>query len=230
MAEAAKANVTDIGISSDKVKVIYNGIDKPNVLTEEEKKQVKAKLGIPEGYAVVSIIARLTAVKGQKYFIDAAETCNLAGIKAVFVIAGTGEEEKALKKYAKSKLLDETVIFTGFLDNISDLENITDIQVNASYGTEAASLSLLEGMSLGIPAVVSDFGGNPELITSDVNGYVVPQKSGQAIAEEVIKLLKDKDLYKEISMCSEKIFESKFTSKIMTEKTESYYLSLLERR
>ncbi len=39
--------------------------------------------------------------------------------------------------------------------------NITDIQVNASYGTEATSLSLLEGMSLGIPAVVSDFEGIP---------------------------------------------------------------------
>ena len=39
--------------------------------------------------------------------------------------------------------------------------SITDVQANASFGTEATSLALLEGMSLGIPAVVSDFGGNP---------------------------------------------------------------------
>lgn len=230
VAEAAKENVTDLGISAEKIKVIYNGIDKPNELSEDEKKQVKEKFGIPDDYAVVSIIARLTSVKGQKYFIDAAETCNICGVKVKFVIAGTGEDENILKNYAKSKLLDDTVIFTGFLENVSELENITDIQVNASFGTEAASLSLLEGMSLGIPAVVSDFGGNPELILNDVNGYVVPQKSGQAIAEKIMKLLEDKDLYNEISICCKKIFEEKYTSKIMTEKTENFYLSLYERR
>jgi len=230
VAGAAKKNVIEIGISPDKVKVIYNGIDNPPVLSEQEKEDVRKRLGIPEGYAVVSIIARLTAVKGHKYFIDAAEAAKLAGIKAVFVIAGTGEEEEALKEYSKSKLLDDTVIFTGFMDKVYELENITDIQVNASYGTEAASLSLLEGMCLGIPAVVSDFGGNPELITSEVNGYIVPQKSGQAIADEVIKLLTNNNLYNEISQCSKKIFETKFTSRIMTENMENYYLDLMERR
>ena len=154
----------------------------------------------------------------------------MMGVKAAFVIAGTGEEEQALKKYAEEKFLGDTVIFAGFLEKVYELENVTDIQVNASYGTEAASLSLLEGMSLGIPAVVSDFGGNPELITSGVNGYVVPQKSAQAIAEHVYKLLSDKKLYGEISKCSKMIFEQKFTAAIMTKNMEDYYLSLINKK
>lgn len=230
VAEAAKKNVTDTGISPDKVKVIYNGIDAPAVLSEDEKAEVRKQLGIPEGVPVISIIARLTAVKGHRYFIEAAEILKMMGVKAAFVIAGTGEEEQALKKYAEEKFLGDTVIFAGFLEKVYELENVTDIQVNASYGTEAASLSLLEGMSLGIPAVVSDFGGNPELITSGVNGYVVPQKSAQAIAEHVYRLLSDKKLYGEISKCSKMIFEQKFTAAIMTKNMEDYYLSLINKK
>ncbi|MBO7208189.1 MAG: glycosyltransferase [Clostridia bacterium] len=229
VAEAAKQNVVDTGIDGDKIKVIYNGIDKPVVLSQEEKEQYKEELGIPKDKKVVSIIARLTEVKGHKYFIDAAETAMLKGLNAVFVIAGTGEEYDSLVAYAKEKMLDDYVIFTGFLKDIYKLENITDVQVNASFGTEAASLSLLEGMSLGIPAVVSDFGGNPELITSEVNGYVVPQKSSQYIAEQVIRLLSDDKLYSDISLCCEKVFNDRFTSKIMTKNMEQYYMDLLKK-
>ena len=45
------------------------------------------------------------------------------------------------------------------------------------------SLALLEGMSLGIPAVVSDFGGNPGVIKNGQNGYIVPKQNSKALAE-----------------------------------------------
>lgn len=47
----------------------------------------------------------------------------------------------------------------GFLNDVEPLMNAMDIQANCSFGTEATSLSLLQGMSLGKPAVVTDFGG-----------------------------------------------------------------------
>lgn len=229
VAKAAKQNVVDTGIDEEKIRVIYNGIDKPTVLTKQEREIYKQQLGIDSDKKVVSIIARLTEVKGHKYFIDAAEIAKLKGLNAVFVIAGTGEEYDSLVKYAENKMLDGYVVFTGFLEDVYKLENITDVSVNASFGTEAASLSLLEGMSLGIPAVVSDFGGNPEIITSEINGFVVPQKASQAIAEQVIKLLTNDKLYSDMSLCCEKVFNDKYTSQIMTKNMEQYYLDLLEK-
>lgn len=87
--------------------------------------------------------------------------------------------------------IDDNLCFAGFVEDVTPLMNITDIQVNASYGTEATSLSLLEGMSLGIPAVVSDFGGNPGVITDGENGLITPQKDADALADALIRLCGD---------------------------------------
>jgi glycosyltransferase involved in cell wall biosynthesis len=83
-------------------------------------------------------------------------------------------------------------------------------------------------MSIGKPAVVSDFGGNPELIEDGVNGFVVPQKNSEAIAQKIIKLLTDEKLRNDISNAAVQAFQSRFTSKIMTENMEDFYYSIIE--
>jgi len=228
VAGAAKKNLTDTGIKDENIDVIYNGVDGLIEISDEQKLDAKKTLGISEDEYIVAIIARLELVKGHEYFIDAAGLVKKAGIKARFVIAGTGTREEALRAYAKEKGLSDVVLFTGFLNDVSLLMNIMDIQANASFGTEAASLSLLEGMSIGKPAVVSDFGGNPELIQSDLNGYVVPKQNAEALANAIIKLLSDENLRSKISRQSMEVFSSRFTSRIMTSNMESFYKNICE--
>ncbi len=228
VAEAAKKNLTDTGIDDKRISVIYNGVDPQIEFSDEEKDVIREKFGIAKGEYVIAIIARLELVKGHKYFVEAAEMVKKSGIKVRFVIAGTGTCENELKELVSQKKLEDTVLFTGFLSNVGELENIMDIQANASYGTEAASLSLLEGMSLGKPAVVSDFGGNPELISNGINGLVVPQKNSQAMAEAIISLISDNTLRSKISDNAKEIFKTRFTSKIMTDNMEKFYKSVLE--
>ena len=108
--------------------------------------------------------------------------------------------------------------------------SITDIQANASFGTEATSLSLLEGMSMGIPAVVSDFGGNPGVISDGVNGFIVPQKDSKALAGSIERLLQDNQLYSKISENCKIVFEEKFTAQVMTRNTEKIYMKVLEEK
>ena len=104
--------------------------------------------------------------------------------------------------------------------------NIIDVQVNCSFGTEATSLSLLEGMSLGKPAVVSDFGGNPGVIKDGQNGFVVPTHNPKAVAEKLKLLFCDEELYKKMCLESKKIFESTFTAKRYAENIDNIYLNL----
>ena len=125
--------------------------------------------------------------------------------------------------------LCDNVIFTGFIPDIDKLMAMTDIQVNASYGTEATSLALLEGMSIGIPAVVSDFGGNPGVIKNGENGFVVAKQNSAALKKGIEKLLTDDELYAEMSKRSVEMFNKTFTSKKMTENTEKLYFEILER-
>ena len=104
VADAAKENLTDGGISPDKIDVILNGVEKMEQTSDELKKELKKKHGIKDGEFVVGILARVEKVKGHEYFIEAAKKIIDAGkIKAKFLILGTGsEEELSLQLLLKS--------------------------------------------------------------------------------------------------------------------------------
>ncbi len=227
VAEAAKENLTDTGITENKIRVILNGVDGLSAKSEEEKKANRDRFGVKEGEKVVSIVARLEDIKGHEYYIEAAKMLLDKGINARFFIAGTGSYEETLKKKAQELGVSDKVIFTGFISDVDALMSITDIQANASYGTEATSLALLEGMSLGIPAVVSDFGGNPGVIKDGVNGFVVQKQNSKALADGLYKLLNDAAVYEKTSKGAVEIFNKTFTAQAMTRNTEKYYTEVL---
>ena len=190
VADAAKGNLVEGGINHEKIDVILNGVEKIKETSPEDKKALKKKYNIENDEYVVGILARLEEVKGHETFIEAARILlEEKKIKAKFLILGTGSEEGKLKEKVKQLKLEDKIIFTGFIKNVQDFVNIFDVQVNCSFGTEATSLALLEGMSIGVPAVVTDFGGNPGVITNGENGYIVPIKSPKETAESIEKIL-----------------------------------------
>ncbi len=224
VAEAAKENLTDGGVSEDKIDVILNGVEKIPETSENERKALKEKYGIKDDEYVVGILARLEKVKGHETFIEAANILlNEKKMKAKFLILGTGSEEDNLKQRVKELKLENKVIFTGFVKNVKDFLNIFDVQVNCSYGTEATSLALLEGMSIGVPAVVTNFGGNPGVISNGENGYIVPIKSPRDTAEAIERILTDKNISERMKRKSIEIFEKKFTVEVYTKNIESFY-------
>lgn len=227
VAEAAKENLTDTGINPDKIQVILNGVDELERAEYEEREEIKKRFGVKNGETVLSIVARLEDIKGHKYFIEAADMLIKQGKSVKCFIAGTGSYEEELKALVKKLGRENEIIFTGFIKDADKLMNITDIQVNASYGTEATSLALLEGMSIGVPAVVSDFGGNPGVIKNGVNGYVVPKQNSRALFERLSSLIDDKADYEKLSKGAKEMFKSTFTAEAMTRATENMYKKVL---
>lgn len=226
VAEAAKDNLTDTGISENKITVVLNGVKGLPMLSDDEKAKIRERFGVGDK-KVISIVARLEDIKGHDYFIQAADMLLKRGIDAKFVIAGTGSYEEHLKQSVKDINRCDDIIFTGFISDVDKLMSITDIQCNASYGTEATSLALLEGMSLGIPAVVSDFGGNPGVIKNGENGFLFPEKNAEAMAEAVYKLCADDVLYNKMSKKAVEIFNETFTAQAMTRNIEKVYMSVM---
>ncbi len=226
VAEAAKENLTKTGVSEKKIRVVLNGVNPLSPVNEAEKEALRNRFSVGSDF-VISIVARLEDIKGHDYFIDAAKILLEKGVKAKFIIAGTGSYEEHLKEKVKALSLENDVLFTGFIKDVDKLMCITDLQCNASYGTEATSLALLEGMSLGIPAVVSDFGGNPGVIKSGENGFLFPQKNAKAMADVIYKVYSDKELYDTLSLGANEIFNSTFTATAMTKNIESVYDSVL---
>lgn len=226
VAEAAKDNLTATGVDEKKIDVVLNGVDALKPFDPETLGKTKEKYGIRPGQKTAAIVARLNEVKGHKYFVEAAEIIKKRGLDMKFLIAGTGETEDEIRGLIKEKGLEDTVVMLGFLNDVEPLMNVMDIQVNCSFGTEATSLSLLEGMSLGKPAVVTDFGGNPGVIKDGVNGYLVPTRDPKALADRIEKLASDDELYSQISKNCLEIYAKTFTSEANARKIEEIYNQL----
>ena len=161
--------------------------------------------------------------KGHKYLVEAAEILKNKGKNIKVLIIGTGVSEIELKTLVKEKAMEDTVVFTGFISDIRRMLGVMDLQANASYGTEATSLALLEGMSLGIPAVVSNYGGNPGVITHGENGYIFNLKDSADMAKYMEILMDDKEKYEYMKKRSVEIFEEKFTAEIYARNIEKVY-------
>lgn len=227
VAEAAKQNLIETGVDPNKIKVILNGVDPLEKVSEAKLAKFKEMHNIDDDTKVVAIIARLTEVKGQKYFVKAARKIIERGIKAKFLIAGTGNTEKMLNEMISELKLGDDVKMLGFVEDVTVLMNAIDVQVNCSFGTEATSLSLLEGMSLGKPAVVTDFGGNSGVIKNGENGFLVPTHDVYALTDKLSELLTDEDLYNRMSETASKIYNERFTSQAYTREIEKVYLEML---
>ncbi|MEA4972562.1 MAG: glycosyltransferase family 4 protein [Candidatus Metalachnospira sp.] len=227
VAEAAKENLTDGGIAAEKVKVILNGVEPQKRASDETIFKLREKYGIENGDFTVGIMARIEEVKGHIYLIEAAEKIAAQGKKIKILIIGTGALEESLKQAVRDKGLENIVIFTGFIKNVNEVLSILDVQANASFGTEATSLSLLEGMSLGIPAVVSNYGGNPGVISHGENGYIFKLKDSNDMAKYIMKLMDEPETYKYMQKKSVEIFNNKFTAEIYARNIEKVYSELM---
>lgn len=227
-AKIAKQYLIDQGNDDDMISVVENGVDQLNVISDEQKISVRSRYGIDKNDIVIGMLARIEKLKGHQYFVEAARTLVDKGYKNTkFLIMGTGSYEDELKLEVKKLNLEKYVIFTGFISNVEEMLNIVDIQVNASFLSETTCLSLLEGMSLGIPAVATDCGGTSCVIRSQENGVLVEKENSDEIVKGVIWLLEDKDRFQQIKENAIKIFNREFNSKRYAEGFEKVYESLV---
>jgi glycosyltransferase involved in cell wall biosynthesis len=224
---AARDVLTSAGASPGKIVTMFNGVDPVRTLTDAEKAAVRRKYGVREDEFVCALIARIEEHKGHGYALDAAGL--LRDLPVRFIFAGTGSDEDRMREKSRAMGLHNCV-FTGFVRDIWEIENIADIQLNASYGSETSNLSLLEGMSLGTPAIATDLGGNPYLIADGENGLIVPKRDADALADAIRRLYHDPAARARMSRRAKEIYEESFTAEAPVRKVEEIYAKLADRR
>jgi len=225
-AEAAKRLLIDMGCDAKKITVIKNGSEKLRELTRREREEMRVKLGIPTDAFVVGISARLEIYKGHKYLLDALKAANVNDI--YLLVVGEGREMENLKSQASALGISDRVIFAGFQHDMAPYYGVMDVGANCSFGTETTPLAITEAMALGVPSIVSDYGGNPDTVTDGRDGIVVPRKDSKALANAVLSLYSDREKLAVLSANARNSYKEKYSAKIMTEKYEALYLSLLE--
>ena len=223
VSQAVKESMILEGTDEKIIKVIYNGILPLKKYEEYEKIQIKQKYGIEQNNICVTMLARLEPVKDHETFLRAAAVLAKQHKNIKFIVAGTGSLEAQLKDLAKGLKIEKNVIFLGFIENVEEIMNITDINVITSK-QEALCLSIIEGMSIGVPAVGTAAGGIPEVIENGKTGYIAQIGDYEKIAEIISDLLEDENTYNTFSENCIKTVEEKFLAKDMAEKIEELYL------
>ncbi len=223
VAEAAKDNIVKTGVNPDKITVIKNGVEPLRVISDEEKLRLKSNYNVGADDFLLGIVARLNYVKGHVYILEALKRLIDDGIKVKLLVAGTGDYENEIRKKISGLNIAENVIMAGFVSDVTGIMNILDLNLNASFGTEATSLSLLEGMSIGLPAVVSDFGGNPGVVEHGVNGLIFEKCSSDDMYEKLKALLTDESAMARLREGALKVFEKQFRAEVMTGAIENIY-------
>ena len=226
---ATRDNLTEGGISPKKITVVMNGVAPVSPISDGEKAALRRSLGLEPDVFTFGILARIEDYKGHLYLVYAAKLLKDRGYSNFrILVAGTGAFEEEVTRAVTEMGVEDVVQMLGFRSDAAALLNILDVQLNASYGTEATSMALLEGMSLGLPTIASDYGGNPFVITSGQNGLLFPSKDSAALADTMAELM---DHPEEVSIMREKALEtyqSRFTGEVFARNTEQIYENVLK--
>ena len=225
---AAAENLTDAGISSKRITVMMNGVAPVERSGAEVCRAFRERYGLREDVFTVGILARLEPYKGHLHILEAAQQLKQEGRTLQVLIAGTGGYEEELRRETAERGLEDTVFFLGFQTDVAPVLSVMDVQLNASYGTETSSLSILEGMSMGLPAVVSSYGGNPWLIDDGEDGLIFPNRDSGALARCIARLMDEPDTLRRMERRAVEIFHARFTGEIFANNVEQVYLETLK--
>jgi glycosyltransferase involved in cell wall biosynthesis len=217
VSEKAKQSLMEIEkIKPDKICVIHNGLD-TSCLSPINKDQNR------NGKIRVGIIASFTEQKGHVYFVDAAARVVESFKDVEFIYIGDGPLRPSVEKKVMEYGLDKYSRFLGARLDVGDLLKTLDIFVLSSLW-EGLPISLLEAQYSGIPSVVTEVGGNPEVIEDGYNGLLVPPKDSEKLATAIFRVINNNKLRNDIGLNAQKVFNQNFSVDKMT----NNYLNILD--
>ena len=145
---------------------------------------------------------------------------------ARLILVGDGPDRRRVEKLVDKLGLKKNIRMMGFRSDVPEILRCADALVMASE-TESAPLTILEAMSSGLPIVATEVGGIPEQVEEGVNGFLVPVKRPDAIAEAVLKLNADINLQMKMGENSRKTVLEKYTVDKVLDQYMKVYKSVI---
>ncbi|MGI8828156.1 MAG: glycosyltransferase family 4 protein [Candidatus Limnocylindria bacterium] len=200
--------------------VIPNGVDLSRFATPAPVCGLRSSLGLSPSAPLLGVVARLEPEKGHRFLIDAMPDIVRASPDAWLVIVGEGSQTDALR--AQAAAFSDRIVFTGRREDVSALTADLTVAVLPSL-REAQGISILEAMARRVPVVASAVGGIPEVITSGVDGLLVPPGDSAALAAAVGSLLSDPSLRARMGEAGYRTVADRFSIDAQVRRTQSVY-------
>jgi glycosyltransferase involved in cell wall biosynthesis len=222
----SKAVVNELleeGISSQRLRLIYNGIDLELFKKPFDRSVARLKADVPDDAFVFVLVANLIPYKGHSDLIKA-----LAKIRHdlpdPWLVLCLGRDDgigAALREEADHLGVGQHIRFLGSRTGVVNYLRLADVGLLCSH-QEGFSNAVLEGMAAGLPMVVTNVGGNAEAVLDGVTGYVVPAQSPEMLAEALLRVSRT-DNRRTMGLNGQKRAEEQFSMAACIDAYEALY-------
>ena len=217
-----------VSLADDRATVVYNGIGEQQRQSPEQRQRARSVAGYGAENLTLCIVCRLVPSKNTSMMLKA--LAQLAPEKLdqlTVIVVGDGPELENLREQAKASL-SEVVHFVGESNDVDQWYRMSDVFVQTS-DSEGLSNTVMEAMSHGLAVIATDVGGTNELITNDVEGYLIKKNDHVALAAKIDQLLDQPEVVNTLGCQAVVKIEERFALQTMVSKFESTYQQLLQR-
>ncbi|GGC88380.1 glycosyl transferase family 1 [Flavobacterium lutivivi] len=205
-----------------KLKVIANGssngIDtsyfNPTLFSENEKVDLKKKIGINEDDFVFIFVGRLVKDKGINELIAAFSKLQYPKNKLLLVGDYENELDPLLPETLEMIESNKNIISTGFQYDVRPYFAISDALVFPTY-REGFPNVVMQAGAMNLPCIVTDINGCNEIIIEDKNGIIIPVKDESAIFEAMKSFISDSEKLQEMKENARQLIVSRYEQKIV---------------
>jgi glycosyltransferase involved in cell wall biosynthesis len=220
-----------LGLSADKIHTIHNSVDAAHFDPDRRlagDASVRARFGIPENARIVGIAARMNPWKGQHELIGAVALLRetFPDLHVMILGANVPEVRADLEKRAREGGIADRVHFGGYQQDVRPFLHEFDLFVHPSYG-EPFGLSIVEAMSMRKPVIACNTGGVPEIITHGRDGWLVAERSTEAVATAITTLLNDGELCRQLGARARETVRDRFSPRQQCAAVAQRYASLV---
>lgn len=229
----SEAGLKAYGAPVKKAACIYNGMDFNRFSNLKDPYEVHQEIfGYHQKPAfIVGMVAAFEPRKDYDTLIDGAISLVRSTNSVYFVLVGDGSEKRKLEKRVP-KDLKQNIIFLGRRNDVESVINIFDVGVlltNSKVHGEGISNSIIEYMALSKPVIATKGGGTSEVISSNMNGFLIDPESPEQFVSCIQKLYNDRSLGQKMGKAGKENVRAKFDLKIMTAKYLEMYKTVVHK-
>ena len=208
-----KDELVRLWFPTDRIQVVpsYVETDQIQPPSPAQRQAARETLGLSPTARVLIQLARLHDEKGHKYMLQALPAIVRSHPEVVYLVVGEGWLAGELHDTAQRLGISDNVLFTGYYPDRLAVLRAADIMVSPSV-REGMSVSLLEGMAVGLPIVATRIYGSAEVIEDGVNGFLVEPRNARALADAVNQFLVDGSRAHMMGAAARSLVETRFSA------------------
>jgi len=219
VSDAVRRYLKTFRIPDSRLEVIWKGHDA--AWYQAAPRPALREFGIPDDAVVVNFTGNIRPVKGADYLLKA--FAKIEAAKKIHLLVVGEVRDSGIKKWIGRY---PHIHFAGFRKDASSIAGACDIAIMPSIEREGLPKAALEAMAQGVPPIVTDVGGMPELVEHEKCGLVIPAKSVDAIVESVVRLAEDSVLRARLGQAARERITGPFNFRHTVEKTLGVYRRL----